>query len=92
MTITVPEGTPARVVNDTTAREAKRAHELAGHGNLVRLWALPGEPDRRRTLGLWRARDAADMVAVLESLPLYGWMTVETTPLSAHPNDPVSPQ
>src|SRR5262245_39539260 len=57
MTITVPEGTTARVVDDTAAREAKRARELAGQGHLARLWALPGEPDRRRTLGLWHARD-----------------------------------
>jgi muconolactone delta-isomerase len=92
MTITVPEGTTARVVDDTAAREAKRARELAGQGHLARLWALPGEPDRRRTLGLWHARDAADMVAILESLPLYGWMTVETLPLTGHPNDPARPR
>jgi muconolactone delta-isomerase len=91
MAITVPECTPAHVVEDTTAREAKRARELAGQGHLVRLWALPGKPGCRRTLGLWRAHDAANMVAILESLPLYGWMTVGTTPLTAHPNDPESP-
>ena len=90
MTITVPEGTPAHIVNDTTAREAKRARELAGH-HLVRLWTLPTEPDRRRTLGLWRAHDAPNLVAILESLPLYGWMTVETLPLIADPNDPAEP-
>jgi muconolactone delta-isomerase len=28
------------------------------------------------------------MQAILESLPLYIWMTVETTPLTQHPNDP----
>jgi muconolactone delta-isomerase len=88
MTITVPEGTPAQTVDDTTAREALRARELATQGHLLRLWAMPGLPDRRRTLGLWAARHAADMIAVLESLPLYAWMSIETTPLSAHPNDP----
>jgi muconolactone delta-isomerase len=88
MTITVPEGTPADLVDDTVSREAQRARELARDGRLVRLWALPGEPDRRRTLGLWRAHDAADMVAVLESLPLYSWMNVATIPLTGHPNDP----
>jgi muconolactone delta-isomerase len=65
MTITVPDCTPADVVVDTTSREAK----LTRDGHLVRLWAPPGEPDRRRTLGLSRAHDAANMVAVLESLP-----------------------
>jgi len=88
MTITVPEGTSAHVVDDTASREARRARELAAQGHLLRLWALPGQQDRRRTLGLWGASDTAGMSAVLESLPLYTWMTVETTPLSAHPNDP----
>jgi muconolactone delta-isomerase len=40
-------------------------------------------------LGLWRARDAAEMQAILKSLPLDAWMTVETTPLTEHPSDPL---
>jgi muconolactone delta-isomerase len=92
MTITVPPGTPAAVVDDTMAREALRARELAGQGHLLRLWALPGTPDIRHTLGLWRARDAAEMAAIVEALPLYAWMDVETTPLTVHPNDPALQQ
>ena len=86
-TVTIPEGTPARTVADTKAREADRAYELAGQGHLLRLWALPGEG---RSLGLWRAQDAAGMAAILKSLPLDSWMTVQTTPLSRHPSDPAS--
>ncbi|OSC38736.1 muconolactone Delta-isomerase family protein [Mycobacterium decipiens] len=89
MTITVPPGTPAHVVDDTTAREARRAPQLAGRGHLVRLWALPDGPDGQRTLGLWRARDPGELMAILESLPLSGWMTIETTPLRPHPDDPI---
>jgi muconolactone delta-isomerase len=44
---------------------------LAGQGHLLRLWALSGE---RRALGLWRARDMAEMQAILTSLPLDAWM------------------
>jgi muconolactone delta-isomerase len=83
--IAVPEGTPDPVVHDTEAREAVRAKELAGQGYLLRLWRLP---EASRTLGLWRARDADEMQAMLRSLPLDAWMTVETTPLTAHPSDP----
>ncbi|WP_372514192.1 muconolactone Delta-isomerase family protein [Mycobacterium interjectum] len=43
-----------------------------------------------RALGLWRAPDAEGMEAILESLPLRPWMGVETTPLTAHPNDPAT--
>lgn len=40
-------------------------------------------------VGLWRARDPGELMAILESLPLSGWMTIETTPLSPHPDDPI---
>jgi muconolactone delta-isomerase len=86
--IAVPEGTPAQTVEDTEAREAERASELAGQGHLLRLWIRSGGPGQQGPLGLWRARDPAEMQAILESLPLYGWMTVQTTPLTPHPNDP----
>jgi muconolactone delta-isomerase len=83
----VPEGTPHAVVDETEAREAQRARELAGQGHLQRLWALPGSS---RALGLWRARDTAEMQAIVASLPLANWMTVETTPLVPHPSDPAA--
>jgi muconolactone delta-isomerase len=88
MTITVPAGTPAEVVDDTRAREAQRARELSARGHLLRLWALPMQRDSRRTLGLWSANDAAEMSDIISALPLYPWMSVEFTELSAHPSDP----
>jgi muconolactone delta-isomerase len=84
-TLAVPPGTAAQAVEDGQAREAQAAHDLAVQGHLLRLWALPGAG---RTLGLYQARDAAQMEAILESLPLAPWMTVDTTPLSPHPSDP----
>ena len=84
-TLAVPPGTAAQTVEDTNAREAEAAHDLAVQGHLLRVWALPGAG---RALGLYEARDAAQMQAILESLPLAPWMTVDTTPLSPHPSDP----
>jgi len=84
-TLAVPPGTATQTVQDTKAREAHAAHDLAGQGHLLRLWTLPGDG---RALGLWQARDAAEMQAILDSLPLAPWMTVNTTPLSPHPSDP----
>ena len=83
--ISVPEGTPGQTVDDTEAREAQRAKELAGQGHLLRLWRLPGPS---RALGLWNAGNLAEMQSILKSLPPDRWMTVETTPLSRHPSDP----
>jgi muconolactone delta-isomerase len=85
--IAIPPGTPAQTVADTKAREAERAYELAGQGHLLRLWALPGEG---RSLGLWQAPDADAMQAILKSLPLDAWMTVQTTPLTPQPSDPAA--
>ena len=83
--ITIPPGTPGPAVADVEAREAASARELAARGNLRRLWATPGVG---KTLGLWQARDRAEMQAILTSLPLDDWMAVETTPLTEHPSDP----
>jgi muconolactone delta-isomerase len=83
--ISVPAGTTAQAVHDTEAREARRAKELAARGHLLRLWRLPG---RSRALGLWNAGTPAELQAILTSLPMDPWMTVETTPLRPHPSDP----
>jgi muconolactone delta-isomerase len=88
LTITVPERTPAERVEELKAREAERVHELAEQGYVVRLWRPPAGPSEWRALGLWRADDAAQLAAILASLPLHDWFTVETTPLAPHPNDP----
>jgi muconolactone delta-isomerase len=86
-TVSIPEGTPVWTVEDTQAREAERTQQLAGQGHLLRLWALSGDG---RALGLWRARDMAEMQAFLTSLPLDAWMSVQTTPLTRHPSDPAT--
>jgi muconolactone delta-isomerase len=83
-TLAIPPGTADQMVEDTRAREAQAAHDLAGQEHLLRLWTLPDG----RAQGLYQARDAAQMQAILEALPLAAWMTVDTTPLSPHPSDP----
>jgi muconolactone delta-isomerase len=87
----VPEGTPAGDVEEAKAREAERASELGKQGRLTRLWALPAEHGVSSALGLWRAGDAGEMQAILESLPQYPYLRTRTTPLSPHPSDPAVP-
>ncbi len=82
--MTIPEGTPDQVVQDTIAAEGRRTAELAAEGHLERIWRLPDG----RALGLYRAVDEAELQAILRSLPLYPWMNVPVTPLTAHPSDP----
>ena len=87
-TVMIPTGGPDDAFLDAMAGEATRTRELAIQGSLLRLWALSAEPQTAHAYGLWRAQDADEMHEILETLPLDAWMTVRTTPLSPHPNDP----
>jgi len=89
-TIRVPDGTPDEAAEEVTRREAEDAHEQAELGHLSRLWELPRDSGESRSLGLWRARDAAQMQQIVESLPLYRWMDVVTVQLTPHPSDPAT--
>jgi muconolactone delta-isomerase len=86
----VAAGTPAEVVSDAKAGEARRTRELAAQGSLIRLWQLAAWPDGSRSLGLWRTRDTAHLRATLDSLPMAPWLTEEITPLEPHPSDPAA--
>ena len=81
----VPADTAPETVDATTQREADRARELAGQGYLERLWTLPRHG---RALGLWQGSRLGRDERGLASLPLYAWMSMQTTPVTPHPSDP----
>jgi muconolactone delta-isomerase len=87
----VPEGTPAQDIKQATAGEAVRTRELAKQGRMIRLWILPAEHGVTPNLGLFRAGNEAEMRAILESLPLYPYLTTQVTRLTPHPSDPAVP-
>lgn len=89
-TIQMPPDLSPDEISAITAREAVSAGELADQGALVRLWQLPAAAGQPRALGLWRAADQLQMHAILDSLPMTSWMTVQTTPLAVHPSDPAA--
>jgi muconolactone delta-isomerase len=89
-TSAIPAGTPQDALEEKTAGEAVRTRELAAEGRLLRLWMLPAEGAMWHALGLWSVDDPSEVQSMLESLPMYGWMTIETTPLTRHPSDPGS--
>jgi muconolactone delta-isomerase len=84
-TRTVPDGTPSQDVANAEGREAVRAKELGGQGHLLRLWLLPADGS---ALGLWCAKDPAELQTWLDSLPLNPYQKVDVTPLTEHPSDP----
>ncbi|MCW2526695.1 MAG: Muconolactone delta-isomerase [Pseudonocardiales bacterium] len=85
--LTVPPGTNSAIVDTVTREEAGQTRKLADDGRLVRLWTLP-QPGHN--LGLWQAQDSLTMRAILQSLPMAGWLTTDIAQLSRHPNDPAS--
>jgi muconolactone delta-isomerase len=87
-TVTVPSGVDQEAVDALAAREAEQIRQLAGEGHVTRLWMLPPTPGSWHALGLWRAADAASLGAMLRSLPMNSWMSVDTMPLTRHPSDP----
>lgn len=68
------------------ADEKRRTAELAQQGHLLRLWQLPAPG---HALGQWQAATPTDLQVLLRTLPLAPYMTVDTTPLTRHPSDPV---
>jgi muconolactone delta-isomerase len=86
-TLAFPADTTPETVDANLQLEAARTRELDRQGHLERFWTMPG---RGRSLALWQAHDVAEVDAIVESLPLYPWMTVQTTALTPHPSDPAT--
>ena len=69
-------------------KEVAMAAELAKKGHLVRMWRVVG---RRENWGLWRAKDATEMHAILSGLPIWPYMDVQVMAMAQHPVDPAPP-
>ncbi|MEU6850928.1 muconolactone Delta-isomerase family protein [Actinacidiphila alni] len=61
--------------------ERRTGRELIAEGVIVRIWRVPGQ---RANIGVWRARDATELVAHLDRLPLRRWLDAEVRALAAH--------
>jgi muconolactone D-isomerase len=90
-TIHIPDGTPPTDVDQRAQAEADRVGVLATEGHVLRVWRPQPDDGRWRAIGLYRADDEAELNAILETLPLFTWMTIEVRPLAPHPNDPGQP-
>jgi muconolactone D-isomerase len=87
-TTDIPEGTPPADVDRRAQAEAERVDVLAKEGHALRVWRPVPEDGRSRAIGLYQADDEAQLSAILETLPLYPWMTIEVRALAPHPSDP----
>ncbi len=82
--IALPAMDPAEREELFTAERA-RGEELRAAGSIQRIWRVA---DRPANVGIWRARDAADLDGLLRSLPFYPYVTTRVAPLEPHLLDP----
>ncbi len=79
-----PDMDPGRLA-EVKAAEKVRGEELVASGKLRRIWRIPG---RRAVMALYRVDSPEELHEILSSLPLFPWMDIEVTALSAHALDP----
>ncbi|MFI1093881.1 muconolactone Delta-isomerase [Streptomyces sp. NPDC020917] len=61
--------------------ERRVGRELIEEGVIVRIWRIPGQ---RANVGVWSARDATDLAAQLDRLPLRRWLDADVHALAEH--------
>jgi muconolactone D-isomerase len=74
------------VRQELTAAERVRGAELVRDGSIRAIWRVPGTAGN---VGVWRADNATDLHAMLSSLPMFPYMSIEVTALAAHPLAPI---
>jgi muconolactone D-isomerase len=89
--VNVPDGAPVSEIEARNLAEASAAARLVDEGHLLRLWKPPAAPGETKALGLYRADNEDQLAGLLRALPLYDWMNITVTKLTAHPNDPGPP-
>ncbi len=70
---------------EVKAAEGIRGQELVDAGKMLRIWRIPG---RRAVYALYRVDNPEELHELLSSLPLFPWMDIDVTALSAHALDP----
>jgi muconolactone D-isomerase len=67
-------------------REREYAMKLRTEGFLLKLWRVPGTTD---AIGLWEARDATELHALLADLPMFRWLQITVESLAEHPQEKI---
>jgi muconolactone D-isomerase len=84
MDVALPPGMDPGVRAETLAREKAYAQQLQRTGVWVHIWRCAG---RYANLSVFDVRDNDHLHEILWGLPLFPYLTIEVTPLAAHPSD-----
>jgi muconolactone D-isomerase len=83
MDVHLPAGMDPDVRVDTLAREKAYSQELQHAGVWLHIWRCVGQ---YANLSVFDVRDNDHLHEILWGLPLFPYMTIEVTPLAAHPS------
>jgi len=81
MDVDLPAGLPGR--EDLLAREKAYSQELQRSGEWRHIWRVAG---RYSNLSIFDVADNDALHELLWNLPLFPYMSIEVTPLAAHPS------
>lgn len=84
MDVAIPHDLDPGHREDLIATEKKRALELQRTGVWRHLWRVVGHYSN---ISIFDVDTNDGLHAILESLPLHPYMTIEVTPLAQHPSD-----
>ncbi|MEQ3549218.1 muconolactone Delta-isomerase family protein [Pseudonocardia nematodicida] len=84
MDVALPPDMDPAFRDDLLTREKAYAQEWQRSGHWVSLWRIVGE---RANLSIFEVADHDELHAILWGLPLFPYMTMQVTPLAAHPSD-----
>ncbi len=80
--VRVPHSVDPGAIEQLSAREHERAHELQRQGKWLHLWRVAG---KWSNISIFEVGSPAELHEILSSLPLYTFMDVEVTALCRHP-------
>ena len=83
MNVEVPHGIDMTAFEVLKVTEKARAEQLQREGKWRHLWRIAG---LYANISIFDVADAAELHAIMMSLPLYPFMTVEVTALCRHPS------
>ena len=82
MTVKIPHDADPAKIKAFSEQEHERASELQNHGKWLHLWRIVGQ---FANISIFKVETPGELHDILQSLPLYPFMTVEVTPLCQHP-------
>jgi muconolactone D-isomerase len=86
MDVNIPRDIPTEQVEAIKAAEKARATELQLAGKWPHLWRIVGQYSN---ISILDVESNDELHAILSSLPLFPYMTMQVTPLAKHPSSVV---